>query len=280
MRFRQVALLALTLVAPLAVGCSADGANDEAESADHEIVSGGLGDVAAVKIGSIRSEGVTVAAPAKIARILENLGLEENAKTSRTEIETAGVPQVVLTLLGPHGESVASAFFIHIDGTLGSRDRQNAKGALLLRGKTYSITAKDLDAIDAIAKEPRAFADIVYGADRVVFMRPMEPWMNVDSQDRALIDKVLGAFTADDVADPNASFMRCPPATGLTFIKGTKELASVGLSCDETAAGVIQASLTTPGGSATDGALQVDATIIAEARSSLPAGTDEELPSP
>lgn len=109
------------------------------------------------------------------------------SKTPLHEVELLGTPQVLITLYGPHGETVATAFFIHIDGTQGSRDPKNAKGSLYIGGKSYALTAKDLDAIKAIGAEPRTVADLVWGADRVVFTKPMEPWMNVDSTDAALV---------------------------------------------------------------------------------------------
>ena len=153
-RFPKIAFLALAvaLVAPLTAGCSAS-ETAEAESADSDIVQGtSLGDIAAVKIGDIHLQGPTVAAPSKVARVLENLGLSAKEKTAREEVEVLGTPQVIYTLYGPKGEVAATAFFVHIDGTSGSRDPKNAKGTLFLGGKTYALTAMDLDAITAIGK--------------------------------------------------------------------------------------------------------------------------------
>lgn len=124
------------------------------------------------------------------------------------------------------------------------------------------------DDIEATAK-PLAFAAIAHGANRVVFSKPMEPWATVETSDAALVAKVIGAFVADEVPDPKASFMRCPPAFVVSLYEETTELASIGLSCDEAATGIIQGSLTTGSANGPYGAVHVDAGVVLEVQRSL-----------
>lgn len=261
--FRTLGLVVLTMLAPLAAGCSAD-TSDDAPSGDlagaggegeDEIRRGGLlGQVGAVKING----GETVAAPAKIKRILENIGLQPGAAKPQ-EGGFRCMPSYRLEFLKPSGESAGTAGFMC--GGPGSPDRKDAKGSVQVNGKSYLITAKDIDAIDAIANEPRAVGDVLFGADKIVIGRPGSPSTNIESKDGAIVAKVASAMKADEVPDPSASFPRCLPSRFVSFHKGTKELASVGLNCGENATGLVQGSF-----SARDpqlhGAVKIDAGIV------------------
>jgi hypothetical protein len=148
----NIVLLGFALVASLCIGCSAP-PDDDAETAgggENEIVRGGrlLGEV-----GELRVNGVAITSPEKIDRILDNLGLRTGDETTREEVDLGGVPQYLLSFHRRGGEFIASGHFIYIDGEAGSRERKNAKGSLQYYDKSYSLTARDLDAIDAIAKE-------------------------------------------------------------------------------------------------------------------------------
>src|SRR6185503_3919433 len=106
----------------------------------------------------VRINGVAVAAPKKLEALRENLGLQAGTKTSTLEeVESRGVPSYLIIFYGAGGQSAGSAHFLYTDGDKADLARTNAKGTLVYQGKSYSITAKDLDAIDAIAKEPLAF---------------------------------------------------------------------------------------------------------------------------
>lgn len=268
--FRSLAFLALSMLAPLAAGCSAD-TSDDAPSGDELAGSGGqgedeirrgglLGQVGAVKING----GATVAAPAKIKRILENIGLQPGAPKPQ-EGGFRCIPSYRLEFLKPSGESAAFAGFMC--GGPGSGDRKDAKGSVQVNGKSYLITAKDIDAIDAIAKEPLAVGDVLFGADKVVIGRPGGD-SNAESTDGAIVAKVANAMKADEVPNPNASFPRCLPSRFVSFHKGATELASIGLNCGENATGLVQGSF-----SAREpqlrGAVKIDAGIVFDVERSL-----------
>jgi hypothetical protein len=155
MRFvPNVLLLSFALFVPLAAGCSAPPDDETATGGggENEIVRGGglLGEV-----GSVRINGVTVTAPEKIDRILDNLDLRVDDEATREEVELGGVPQYLISFHGPGADApfIASGHFIYIDGVEGSRDRKNAHGSLQLHGKSYALVARDLDALDAIRAE-------------------------------------------------------------------------------------------------------------------------------
>lgn len=112
--------------------------------------------------------------------------------------------------------------------------------------------------LDAIAKEPAAVADIVFGADKVVFSKPMDQ-AKVETKSGEQVAKVISGLKADQVPDRNASFRRCLPSKVVTIHKGASELASIALNCGDDATGVVRGRL-----SAGDsmGAVDVDAGIV------------------
>jgi hypothetical protein len=154
-------------------------------------------------------------------------------------------------------------------GGPGSRDRKDAHGSVQVNGKSYLITAKDIDAIDAIANEPRAVADLFWGADKVVFSKPMDGAAKIETKDGALVAKVISGFKADEVPNPNASFPRCIPSNIVSLYDGTKELASVGLTCGDNATGKVQGNLSTNDESRAHGAVEVDAGIVLGVKNGL-----------
>jgi len=229
-RLHAFALVALTMVAPLAAGCSADevssddpsAADDGTGGSEDEVRSTLLGNVAAVRVNG----GQIVAAPAKVKRILENIGLQPGAARP----EEGGfrcMPSYRLEILKASGETSATAGFMC--GGPGSGDRKNAKGSVQVNGKSYLIDAKDIDGIDAIAKEPLAVGDILFGVDRITIGRPGQA--GKETKDGALIAKVIRGMKADQVPDPNASFPRCLPSRVVGFHKGATEIGSIGLNC-------------------------------------------------
>jgi hypothetical protein len=263
-RFRLLAVLAVTMLAPLAAGCSADTAGDDVNApsgdvqgaggeGEDEIRRGGLlGQLGAVKVNG----GAIVAAPSKIKRILENIGLQPGA-AKPAEGGFRCMPSYRLEFFKPSGEVAGTAGFMC--GGPGSADRKDAKGSVQVGGKSYLITAKDIDAIDAIAKEPAAVADLVYGADKVVFSKPTSQAAKVETNNGEQVAKVLSGLKADQVPDRNASFPRCLPSKVVTIQKGTKELASIGLNCGDDATGIVRGRLTA---GETMGAVDVDAGIV------------------
>lgn len=269
-RLRTLVLLAVTTLAPLAAGCSADTSGDDVNApsgdvqgaggeGEDEIRRGGLlGQLGAVKING----GATVAAPAKIKRILENIGLQPGAAKPQ-EGAFRCMPSYRLEFIKPSGESAGTAGFMC--GGPGSGDRKEAKGSVQVGGKSYLITAKDVDAIDAIAKEPAAVADIVFGADKVIFSKPMDQ-AKVETKEGTQIAKVISGLKADQVPDRNASFPRCLPSKVVTIQKGGAELASIALNCGDDATGIVRGRL-----SAGDamGAVDVDAGIVLGVEKSL-----------
>jgi hypothetical protein len=274
MSLRILAVLAVTVLAPLAAGCSADTSGDDVNApsgdvqgaggeGEDEIRRGGLlGQLGAVKING----GSTVAAPAKIKRILENIGLQPGA-AKPAEGGFRCMPSYRLEFLKPNGESAGTAGFMC--GGPGAGDRKDAKGSVQVGGKSYLITAKDVDAIDAIANEPRAVADLVWGADKVSFSKPMDGAAKVETKDGALVAKVISGFKADEVPNPNASFPRCLPSNIVSLYKGTKELVSVGLNCGDNATGKVQGRLSTNDESRLYGAVEVDAGIVLGVKNGL-----------
>jgi hypothetical protein len=273
-RLRLLAVLAVTMLAPLAAGCSADTSGDDVNGpssdvqgaggdGEDEIRKGGLlGQLAAVKING----GATVAAPTKIKRILENIGLQPGAAKPQ-EGGFRCMPSYRLEFFKPSGELAGTAGFMC--GGAGSADRKDAKGSVQVNGKSYLITAKDVDAIDAIGKEPAAVADLVYGADKVVFTKPMNQSAKVETNNGEQVAKVLSGLKADQVPDRNASFPRCLPSKVVTIQKGTKELANIALNCGDDATGTVRGRL-----SAGDmmGAIDVDAGIVLGVEKSLAPG--------
>ena len=272
MKLHLLALLAVTALAPLAAGCSADTSGDDVNApsgdvqgaggeGEDEIKRGGLlGQLGAVKING----GSTVAAPAKIKRILENIGLQPGAAKPQ-EGGFRCMPSYRLEFLKPSGEPAGSAGFMCSDG------RKDAKGSVQVNGKSYLITAKDIDAIDAIANEPRAVADLFWGADKVVFSKPMDGAAKVETKDSALVAKVISGFKADEVPDPMASMPRCLPSNIVSLYKGSKELASIGLTCGDNATGKVKGSLSTNDESRAHGAVEVDAGIVLGVKNGLAA---------
>lgn len=271
-RLHLLALLAVTALAPLAAGCSADTSGDDVNApngdvqgaggeGEDEIRRGGLlGQLGAVKING----GATVAAPAKIKRILENIGLQPGA-AKPAEGGFRCMPSYRLEFIKPSGESAGTAGFMC--GGPGSGDRKDAKGSVQVNGKSYLITAKDVDAIDAIAKEPAAVADIVYGADKVVFAKPGTPAKS-ETKDAAQIAKVISGFKADQVPEPMTIFPKCLPSKVISIQKGTKVLGSIALNCGDDATGTVRGRLSV---SESTGAIDVDAGIVLGVEKSLTA---------
>lgn len=263
MSLRILALLAVTALAPLAVGCSADTSGDDVNSpsgdvqgaggeGEDEIRRGGLlGQLGAVKING----GATVAAPAKIKRILENIGLQPGAAKPQ-EGGFRCMPSYRLEFFKPSGEPAGTAGFMC--GGPGSADRKDAKGSVQVNGKSYLITAKDVDAIDAIGTEDAAVADIVWGADKVVFSKPSTQ-TKVETKNGEQVAKVISGLKADQVPDRNAMFPRCLPSKYVSIHKGTKQLANIALNCGDDATGVVKGRLSAGD---TMGAVDVDAGIV------------------
>jgi len=272
MRFHTLVLLAATMIAPLAAGCSADtsgddvnGPSDDVQGAggagEDEIKKGGLlGQLGAVKING----GSTVAAPAKIKSILENIGLQPGAAKPQ-EGGYRCMPSYRLEFFKPSGEPAGTAGFM-----CGGGARKDVKGSVQVNGKSYLISAKDVDAIDALADAPRAVADIVWGADKVVFTKPLGGAKH-ETKDSALVAKVISGFKADEVPDPTAPMPKCVPSKIVSLYKGAKELASVGLTCGDNATGIVRGSLSTNDESRAHGAVHLDAGIVLGVESGLAA---------
>lgn len=254
-RSRWFAPLFLSLVVTSAVGCAADAADPDAASApddgSDEVRSSIAGEVVAIKING----GATVAAPAKVSRILENIGLNKGAKKPK-EGGYRCPPNYRLELLKANGTTAATAGFMCSGG-----DRTNAAGSVQVGGKSYLITAKDVDAIDAIAKEPLAVGDILFGVDKATIVKPAQQAANKTITDGASVAKLLGALSADEVPNPNASFPRCLPSRSVAFFKGATQVANVGLNCGEGARGKVQGafSVAEP---RIYGAVQIDAGVV------------------
>jgi len=240
---RAVALsFACVLAAPLVAGCAADEAapGDQAPAGDDvtggsedEVRSTLLGNVAAIKING----GATIAAPAKLRRVLENIGLQPGADRP-AEGAFRCMSSYRLEILDAKGETKATAGFLC--GGAGSASRKNAKGSVSIGGKSYLIDAKDVDAIDAVGKEPLAIADVLYGVDRIEIVKPGASAATIGSRDGAIVSRIVKAMRPDQVPNPNAAFPRCLPSRSVGFFKGTKEIASVSLSCGEGARGYVQ----------------------------------------
>jgi hypothetical protein len=227
------ALALLALCTPLAAaGCSADDASidddvvgEEEGPAEQEVRSTLLGNVAAVKING----GKTVAAPAKVKRILENIGLEPGAARP-DEGGFRCLPSYRLEIFKANGETQATAGFLC--GGPGAADRRNAKGSIQVGGKSYLISAKDVDALDAIAAEPLMVGDVLFGTDNVVISKPGREEKTTVT-DGAGVAKLVKAIQPDQVPNPQAVFPRCLPSRVVTYKNGTKDLASISFSCRE-----------------------------------------------
>lgn len=226
------ALALAALCAPLALGCSADDASVDDDvvggdegAAEEEVRSTLLGDVAAVKING----GKIVAAPAKVKRVLENIGLQPGAPRP-PEGGFRCLPSYRLEFLKANGESQATGGFLC--GGAGSADRKDAKGSIQVGGKSYLITAKDVDALDAIAAEPLLVGDVLFGTDKVTITKPGRDEKKIIT-DGALVAKVVKAIKPDQRPDPNVAFPRCLPSRLVVYSKGTKDLATISFSCRE-----------------------------------------------
>lgn len=242
-RLRALGLsFACALTAPLAAGCAADetapvdqapAGDDATGGSEDEVRSTLLGNVAAITING----GATVAAPAKLRRVLENIGLQPGADRP-AEGAFRCMSSYRLEILDAKGETKATAGFLC--GGAGSASRKNAKGSVSIGGKSYLIDAKDVDAIDAVGKEPLAIADVLYGVDRIEIVKPGASTATTGSRDGAIVSRIVKAMRPDQVPNPNAAFPRCLPSRAVGFFKGTKEIASVSLSCGEGARGYVQ----------------------------------------
>jgi hypothetical protein len=265
-----LSLCFVALAVSLATGCAAstDGETEAGEplagaggAGENELKSSILGEVAAV-----RFDGNTiVAAPSKIQRILENVGLQPGA----TPLEEGGHRCSAGFSFELLKQSEATAATVFICGAPGTPESKGAKGSVRVNDKSYVVTASDLDAIEAIAKEPLAVADAVFGADRVVFTKPLQNGAKVETSDAALVAKVISAMNADQIPDPNASGVRCPPVRLVSLHKGSKELAIVGLNCSDRATGIVQGTffMREP---AMSGAVTVNAGIVFGVERDLP----------
>jgi hypothetical protein len=238
-----------------------DVVGEEEGPAEQEVRSTLLGEVAAVKING----GKVVAAPAKVKRVLENIGLEPGAKRP----EEGGfrcLPSYRLEFLKANGETQATAGFMC--GGPGSADRKDAKGSVQVGGKSYLISAKDVDAIDAIAAEPLMVGDVLFGTDKVTITKPGRDEKKTIT-DGATVSKLVKAIKPDQVPDPNVAFPRCLPSRLVVYTKGTKDLATISFSCQEG----LRATVTGPFTSAVDGArgaVKISTGVVFDAEAAAP----------
>jgi hypothetical protein len=256
-------LVALTLLVPSFMGCAADTATagQEAESSD-EIRSTLLGNVGAIRING----GAPVAAPSKVQRILENIGLAAGSPRPQ-EGGYRCPPSYVLDVLDAKGNVKATIGLLC--GAPGASPRQGVQGSVQVGGRSFLITAQDVDAIDAIGQEPLAVGDVIYGADRVQIAAPARAAAAPkETNDLGRILKLGRAMNNDLPPDPYARMARCMPTRALGFFKGPAQLATVSFACAEDERGVVSGSFSGRDAQVSGG-ISVDASVVLDIESQL-----------
>ena len=170
------------------------------------------------------------------------------------------MPSFRLEMLDAKGDVKAYAGFV-CDGS-----RQDAKGTVHVNDKSYLITAKDVDALEAIGKEPLAVADVLFGADRAEISSPRAQ-TKVSTTDGALVAKLAKTMQGDQVPDPTKPIAKCLPSRAVGFFRGTKQLGSVSFACSEGGRGTVTGSV--GGGGSTRGAIDINAGTVFDIESSL-----------
>ncbi len=222
MRARSILLVLCGLALASTTACSGADESESGPAAEDEVKSGSLlAQAVAVQIDG----GATVAAPAKLKRVLDNLGLGAGSKKPK-EGAFRCMPTYRLEFFKADGTSLAKGGLM-----CGAGARQDVQGSLQINDKSYLIVAKDVDAIDAIAKEPLAVADALFGTDRVKIGQPSKAGATVETTEGAEVAKAVKAFRGDDVPDPKASMPKCVPSRVVTFLNGSKVLGSVSFMC-------------------------------------------------
>jgi hypothetical protein len=264
-RLRALAFVALTLAAAAVSGCAGtDGSVDDGTSTgagEDEIRSALMGRVAAVRFNG----GVVVAAPGKLSRVLDGVGLGP-----RTERPPEGglrcPPSYQLEFLDTHGVVKATAGFMC--STLAVGARKDVQGSVLVNGKSYLVTARDVDALDQIAAEPAAIGDLLFAVDRVQIAKPGLP-DTTETHNLTLVGKIVRSISADQVPDPYARMARCLPSRALTFFRGADAVATASFSCGGDAEhGVVGGSFSGRD-QRTTGGITIDAGVVFDVEQSL-----------
>lgn len=223
MRVRSILLVLCGLAIASTTACSGADESPGAEPAsENEVKSGSLlGQAVAVQIDG----GAIVAAPAKLKRVLDNLGLGAGAKKPK-EGGFRCMPTYRLEFFKADGTSLATGGLM-----CGAGARKDVAGSISINDTSYLIVAKDVDAIDAIAKEPVAVADVLFGTDRVKFAQPGKPGTIAETSDGAQVTKAVRTLRGDDVPDPKVSMPKCVPSRVVSFLKGDTVLGSISFMC-------------------------------------------------
>lgn len=217
MKYATLGLLALAALSPLAIGCAADTEDAAVGVGEDEVKQSSLlGPVGAIG----EHGGDAVAAPAKVKRILTNLGLLTTKAPKEGAVRC--LPMLSLEIFAPDGA---------LAGSVAMCGGASLEGTLTAKGKSYLIKAKDLGAVTGTFEAPKAVADYLWGADAVEIGDPMDAASNVSVTDPAMIARAVASMKGDDVPDADGAFSRCIPKTAVSFKKGEKELASVNLDC-------------------------------------------------
>lgn len=226
-------LLLGAMVLPSGVsGCSAEPAESEGAGEGE-----GVDEIRASLVGSVsgvRIRGAMVlGAPSKVERVLRNIGLAHGSpRPSEGGIGCA--PSYAIELLDARGNVRSTAGFSCDTGG----PRQLVAGSIVAGGRSYALTAHDLDAIDAIAAEPAAVGDVLFGVDRVEIGAGLLGRAKQTSE-RAKVLKVVRSMNVDLPPDPYARMARCLPNRVVSFWQGARQLASVSFACAEDERGIV-----------------------------------------
>jgi hypothetical protein len=259
-RFHALLALGLAVLASGLSGCAAetDATEEEQAQSVDEIRATLLGSVAGVRING----GPTVAAPGKVQRILQNIGLAQGAPGP----EEGGVrcmPSYKLEMLDSLGNVKSTAgFFCDTTGP-----RQGVTGSVIVRGRSYLLTARDLDALDAIGREPLAIGDVLFGVDRVQIGAAARTEAK-QTTERGRIARVVRSMNGDLPPDPYARMARCLPSRVVTFWHGVQPLATVSFACAEGERGVLSGSFSGRDAQVSGG-VPIDAGVVFDVESQL-----------
>jgi len=262
--FRALALAVFALLAPVAAGCSAaDSGSDESTTSavgEDELRSALIGKVSAVRING----GALVAAPGKVQRILEGTGLGPKA-TRPPEGGLRCPPSYRLEFLDAKGVVKAQAGFDCNAMVPGGR--KNVEGTVQVSGKSFLVTAGDIDAIDAIGSEPVAIGDVLFGVDRVQITKPAQAGVApTETTDGGLVARAVRAINGDQIPDPYARLARCLPGRNVAFFRGGDQVGSASFACVDAQPGVVSGSFVGRDGR-TNGGVTVDASAILDVES-------------
>lgn len=234
-RLPALVFVAVALLGPSTLACTGDTETSGALASgggDDELRSGLRDAVAAVRING----GVVVAAPGKVRRVFDAVGLGPRAARA-PEGGLQCPPSFTLEFLDARGVVKATAGFMC--GALAAAARKNVAGSVQAGGKSYLVTASDVDALEALAQEPTAIGDALFGVDRAQIAKAGETEVKVTTA-RTLVAKLVRSIDGDVVPDPYARRARCLPSRAVSFFRGAEQVGSASFSCVDGERGVVE----------------------------------------